>query len=57
MKPLDAVKVVLLFLALGLWFVGFKTDSPRVMYAAIGVMVVAFLLRFVKARPPAGTLT
>ena len=57
MKPLDAVKVVLLFLALGLWFVGFKTDSPRVMYTAIGVMVVAFLLRFVKARPPAGTLT
>ncbi len=57
MKPLDAVKVTLLLVALAVWFVGMKTDSPRVMYAAIGIMVVAFLLRFVKPRPPVGTLT
>jgi hypothetical protein len=56
-KPLDGVKVGLLLLSLGVWFVGYRTDSPKAMYAAIGIMVVAFLLRFVKPKPPAGTLT
>jgi hypothetical protein len=56
-KPLDGAKVGLLLLSLGVWFVGYRTDSPKAMYAAIGIMVVAFLLRFVKPKPPAGTLT
>jgi hypothetical protein len=56
-KPLDALKMVLLLLSIGVWFIGYRTDSPRTMYAAIGIMVVAFLLRFWKPTPPAGTVT
>jgi len=52
MKPLDTMKIVLLLSAIAIWFVGFRANDRMVMYIGVGVMALAFLLRFLKTAPP-----
>jgi hypothetical protein len=47
-KPLDAIKLALLLVSLTTWFIGWRAGSPVVMKIAIGIMALAFLLRFLK---------
>jgi len=51
MKPLDAVKMGLLVLAILIWFVGYRAQSHLLMLSAMGIVLVAFALRFLKAPP------
>ena len=48
MRPIDAVKVALLFAGIAIWFVGYRLDSRALMLTAIAPVVAAFALRFVK---------
>ena len=51
MKPLDALKLGLLIVAILVWFVGFRINSQPVMLFAMFLVVIAFALRFMKAPP------
>jgi uncharacterized protein YqgC (DUF456 family) len=53
MKPLDTIKVALLLSAILIWFFGYQAHDRMVMYIGVGVMALAFLLRFLKPAPPA----
>jgi membrane-associated PAP2 superfamily phosphatase len=53
MKPIDTAKVVLLLLGIGIWLVGYRLDNRALTFAAMACVIAAFLLRFVKAAPPA----
>ncbi len=48
------LKMALLLVALVIWFAGWREGYRPAMMAAIGLVVIAFLLRFVKTDPPAG---
>ena len=49
---LFGLKVTLLIGGIIIWFVGLRMNYRPAMLAAIGLVVIAFLLRFVKAPPP-----
>lgn len=51
MKPLDALKLGLLVVAILVWFVGFRINNQPVMLFAMFLVVIAFALRFMKAPP------
>jgi hypothetical protein len=50
-KPLDALKLGLLLVAILIWFVGFRLNNQPVMLGAMFLVVIAFALRFIKAPP------
>jgi len=50
-KPLDALKLGLLVVAVLVWFVGFRLGNQQVMLLAMFIVVIAFALRFIKAPP------
>ena len=52
MNRIDAIKIGLLLTAIIIWFMGFKLQNRALMTTALSLMVVAFALRFLKARPP-----
>ena len=50
MKRTLMLRVVLLVIGLLVWGYGYRTDSADVRLAAIGILAVAFLVRFVPGR-------
>ncbi len=53
MKPIDSAKLALLVAAIAVWMVGYRTQNRALMPVAVGLILVALLLRFVQPRPPA----
>ena len=51
MKPLDSVKLGLLLLGIIVWFLGYRENSQPLMIGAMAIVVVAFVLRFMKTPP------
>jgi hypothetical protein len=54
MKPLTLAKVVLAIAGLAVFAFGVRPDNPGVRFVGIGLVAVAFLLRFVKDKPADG---
>ncbi len=52
MRPVDTLKVVVLFVGLALWAYGWRTGENAFMYVGIAFALAAFALRFVKPKPP-----
>lgn len=50
MKRRLLIRLVLLVVGVLVWAYGFRTDSAEVRLAAIAIMAVAFLVRFVPGR-------
>ncbi|HET7551954.1 MAG TPA: hypothetical protein VFK04_11725 [Gemmatimonadaceae bacterium] len=47
MKPIDALKVVLVLVALVIWAYGIRTNQNGAMLVGVIFVLAAFLLRFV----------
>lgn len=52
MRVIDTLKLALAALAAVLFFWGIRADAEAARWAAIGCLVAAFLLRFIRPRPP-----
>ncbi len=53
MKTVDALKVVLVLVALAIWAYGIRTDRNGAMLAGVVFVLAAFLLRFLpKGKEP-----
>ena len=52
MKPIDAAKLALLVAAIAVWVVGYRTQNRSLLPVAVGLVVVALLLRFFNPRAP-----
>jgi hypothetical protein len=50
MKRLVLARTVLLAIGVITWGYGYRVDDPKVRLSAIGILVVALLLRFVPKR-------
>ena len=51
MNPMVRVKLALFVIGLIVWMWGYRTDDSYFRIAGIVVLLVAFLLRFVRRRP------
>jgi len=49
-KPRDQLKFTILVIGIAIWAWGARTNSHGFMYAGIGFVIVAFVLRFLPAR-------
>jgi hypothetical protein len=50
MKPRDQLKFTILVIGIAIWAWGARSHTKGFMYAGIGFVIVAFLLRFLPAR-------
>ena len=50
MTRLLIARVVLTLIGIGVWGYGNATKQPRVMYAGMGLLAIALLMRFVPKR-------
>ena len=50
MTRLLIARVLLTLIGIGVWGYGNATDQPRVMYAGMGLLLIALLMRFVPKR-------
>lgn len=50
MKPRDQLKFTILVIGIAIWAWGARTNSHGFMYAGIGFVIVAFVLRFLPAQ-------
>ena len=50
MTRLLIARIVLTLIGIGIWGYGNATDEPRVMYAGMGVLAVALIMRFLPRR-------
>jgi hypothetical protein len=50
MTRLLIARVLLTLIGIGVWGYGNATDQPRVMYAGMGLLAIALLMRFVPKR-------
>jgi len=50
MTRLLIARVLLTLIGIGVWGYGNATNQPRVMYAGMGLLAVALLMRFVPRR-------
>jgi hypothetical protein len=53
MSPMVRLKLALFVMGLILWMWGYRTDDSYFRMAGIVVLLIAFLLRFVRRRPAA----
>lgn len=53
MNSMVRLKLALFVIGLILWMWGYRTDDSYFRMAGIVVLLIAFLLRFVRRRPPA----
>jgi hypothetical protein len=51
MKPIDALKLALVLVALAIWAWGIRANDNVFMLVGVGFMIAAFLLRFVPRKP------
>jgi hypothetical protein len=52
MNPMVRLKLALFVIGLILWTWGYRTDDSYFRMAGIVVLLIAFLLRFLRRRPP-----
>ena len=50
MTRLLVARIVLTLIGIGIWVYGNATDEPRVMYAGMGVIAIALIMRFLPRR-------
>jgi hypothetical protein len=50
MTRLLVARIVLTLIGIGIWGYGNATDEPRVMYAGMGVIAIALIMRFLPRR-------
>jgi hypothetical protein len=50
MTRLLIARVLLTLIGIGVWGYGNATDQPRVMYAGMGLLAIALVMRFVPRR-------
>ena len=50
MTRLLIARIVLTLVGIGIWGYGNATDQPRVMYAGMGLLVIALVMRFLPRR-------
>jgi hypothetical protein len=50
MTRLLIARIVLTLIGIGIWGYGNATNEPRVMYAGMGVLAVALIMRFLPKR-------
>lgn len=55
MKPIDRAKLVFALLGVAIWGYGLRIEERNLQWLGIGVIAIAFIIRFLPKGQPPGT--